>query len=306
MFPMVANRNERQPGGWFDPGKENCEMSQPESLKVSLIIAVYKDIEALGLILDALKNQTYKNFEVVVAEDSSSSEMKEFISGVEGIEVKHTRQDDKGIRKTRSINNAILASEGDYLIFIDGDCIPYSTFIESHVSLTESGYVVSGRRVNLGPRYSAMLRGKRLTPLQLETTYLLRFPLVAWDAIEKHAEAGIRFSTDSWYYKLVVKNKKRNVGLLGCNYSCFKNDMVSINGYDEGYPESSLGDDTDLEWRFKACGLKIKSAKNIANQFHLYHERSWRGDEGLARDMKKMRVNQENNRYFCEQGLDKH
>lgn len=35
-------------------------------MKVSIIIAVYKDIESLNLIIEALKTQTYKNFEVIV------------------------------------------------------------------------------------------------------------------------------------------------------------------------------------------------------------------------------------------------
>ena len=38
-------------------------------MKVSVIIAVYKDVEALELIIESLKNQTYKNFEVIIAED---------------------------------------------------------------------------------------------------------------------------------------------------------------------------------------------------------------------------------------------
>ena len=36
-------------------------------MKASLIIAVYNDLEALGLILDALKTQTYKKYEVIIA-----------------------------------------------------------------------------------------------------------------------------------------------------------------------------------------------------------------------------------------------
>lgn len=68
-------------------------------MKASLIVAVYKDIEALSLILDALKTQTYKNFEVIVAEDGNSQEMKDFLSKIEDLELKHTTQEDIGIRK---------------------------------------------------------------------------------------------------------------------------------------------------------------------------------------------------------------
>ena len=93
-------------------------------MKVSLIVAVYKDVEALSLIIKALEKQTYTNFELVVAEDNNAEEMKNFISSVKTINISHTYQEDKGVRKSRSVNNGILAASGEYLIFIDGDCIP--------------------------------------------------------------------------------------------------------------------------------------------------------------------------------------
>ncbi|MCK9162712.1 MAG: glycosyltransferase, partial [Arcobacteraceae bacterium] len=77
-------------------------------MKVSLIIAVYKDIEALSIIIEALKMQTYTNFEVVVAEDGNSKEMQKFISTITDLDIKHTTQEDIGIRKSRSVNNGIL------------------------------------------------------------------------------------------------------------------------------------------------------------------------------------------------------
>ncbi len=277
-----------------------------ENLKVSLIVAVYKDIEALDLIVQNLKRQTYKNFELVVAEDNNADEMKEYITAIEGLEVKHTFQEDRGIRKTRSINNAILASEGDYLIFIDGDCIPYSTFIESHVRFSQQGYILSGRRCNLGPRYSAMLRQHKISPYQLEKSFIWRYPFIAYDAIEKHAEAGVYLNPDKFFYRAFFKKRKRTTSLLGCNYSCFKKDMLAINGYDEGYGESSVGDDTDLQWRFQQLGLKIKSVKNVANMFHLYHSRSFRDFSLNDIEYKKMLINKSEGNYKCAQGLDKH
>lgn len=48
-------------------------------MRVSLIIAVYKDVESLSLIIQALKRQTYKNFEVIIAEDGKNIQMKEYI-----------------------------------------------------------------------------------------------------------------------------------------------------------------------------------------------------------------------------------
>ncbi len=276
-------------------------------MKVSVIIAVYKDIEALELILEALKKQTYKNFEVIVAEDNNAVEMKKCIDRyAQELDIKHTFQEDDGIRKMRSLNNGILASSGEYLIFIDGDCVPYTTFIEGHVALAEKDYIVSGRRCNLGPNYSRMLREKKIASWELERQFFWRFLSITKDAKEGHTEAGFYFSPNGWFYKTFLKKRNSNTNLLGCNYSCFKEAIVSINGYDEGYGQTPIGDDTDLEWRFKSAGYKFKSAKNVANLFHLYHDRSFRDDISIGKEWEKFQQNKKLNKFVCEEGLNTH
>jgi glycosyltransferase involved in cell wall biosynthesis len=275
-------------------------------MKVSLIIAVYKDVQALELIIESLKHQTYKNFEVVIAEDGEDEQMKAFVNSITDLDVKHTTQEDLGIRKTRSLNNGILASDGDFLIFIDGDCIPYSTFIDSYIKLSEKGYVLSGRRVNLGPNYSQKLRDKKLSALNVENTFIIRYPFIATDCKEGHSEDGFFFSPDGWIYNKFIKNRKASTSILGCNYACFKEDLIAINGYDEGYGETALGDDTDLEWRFKAYGCKIKSARNVANVFHLYHSRSFRERIDTSKYLELFHLNKKNNQFICSMGLSQH
>lgn len=276
------------------------------SMKVSLIIAVYKDIEALDLIIQALRKQTYKDFEVIVAEDGDSPEMKSYLSTLYDLRVKHTFQEDLGIRKTRSLNNGILASDGEYLIFIDGDCVPYSTFIEGHVALAEEGYILSGRRINLGPKYSKALREHQLAPYSLEKTFVWRFPFIAKDSEEGHTENGFYFTPSGLFYRSVIGKRKASTSLLGCNYSCYRKDMVAINGYDEAYGETAVGDDTDLEWRFKGIGLKIKPVKFVANLFHLYHSRKFREAIYYQDALELLQINREQNRFRCQMGLDTH
>lgn len=275
-------------------------------MKVSVIIAVYKDVEALELIIESLKNQTYKNFEVVIAEDGQDEKMQAFIKSIKDLDIKHTTQEDIGIRKTRSLNNGIIASEGEFLIFIDGDCIPYSTFIESYVKISQDGFIISGRRVNLGPKYSKKLRNKIISPLELEKTFLLRYIFISQDCKEGHSEDGFYFSPDGWIYNKFIKNRKASTSILGCNYACFKKDIIAINGYDEGYGETAIGDDTDLEWRFKALGCKIKSAKNVANVFHLYHSRSFRNRIDTNKYLEIFKENKLNNKFICTFGLSSH
>lgn len=274
-------------------------------MRISIIIAVYKDLEALKLIIEALKNQDYPDLEVVVAEDNNDIEMTEYLDSVTGIDIKHTYQEDLGIRKARSQNNAILQSTGDYLIFIDGDCIPYSTFIKAHARLAEEGCVLSGRRVNLGPEISKQIRQHAVDAKTLEHNYLLKSLKLLKDG-STHTAQGVYINPDSWIYKNIIeKRKKSNLNILGCNFSCFKKDILAIDGFDESYGETAVPDDTDLQWRLEAAGLKLKTCKLAANQFHLHHTRHHQVRD-VSDMVEKMHRRKQAGNYIAEKGLHSH
>jgi len=272
-------------------------------MKVSVIIAVYKDIESLHLIIEALKKQTYKNFEVIVAEDNNARQMREYIASISNLEVKHTYQEDIGVRKSRSQNNGILKSSGEYLIFLDGDIIPYTTFVAGHVALAKKGCVLAGRRVNLNANLSKKFRQSSLSPQKLEKSYfIIGFELIL--DREARYEQGIYINPNSFVYKKFFMKRKRNTSLIGCNFSCFKDDMIAINGFDESYGESSLSDDMDLDWRFRAYGLKLISCKNVANTFHLFHKKQ---NNPTSKDKwDRFNKNKKNKKYICDTGLKQH
>ena len=98
-------------------------------MKVSLIIPTYKDTVALKLILDALEFQTYKNFEILISEDDDSIETKLLLKNYKSsYEITHYSHENIGNRKPKAVNNCIVLSKGDYIILIDGDTIPFTTF----------------------------------------------------------------------------------------------------------------------------------------------------------------------------------
>ena len=121
---------------------------------------------------------------------------------------------------------------------------------------------------------------------------------------EKHTEEGFKIKPFSFLHKILhLKYKKKDVSILGCNFSCYKQAMIDINGFDEELGNSAYASDTDLEWRFRGVGYKIISAKYIANQFHLFHKRK-NGifERGMLEKIKK---NQENKKFYCSLGLNK-
>ena len=95
-------------------------------MKISVIVATYNWPSALRLSLQSLMRQTAHNFEIVVADDGSRNETRELIESLaktSHVPIIHSWQEDIGFRLARSRNQAVLKSHGDYLIFVDGDCI---------------------------------------------------------------------------------------------------------------------------------------------------------------------------------------
>jgi len=271
-------------------------------MKVSLIIPTYNDPIALELILEALLYQTYKDFEVIIAEDANLDSTKEIVNKFSSkLDIKHFYQEDKGNRKAIIINKSLLHITGEYVIFIDGDVIPYSNFIYSHVILSNKKQVLCGRRVNLGDKVSNDLRNKKITAYEIEKNYFKLYKYLTSDNI-RHYEQGIYINPKSRLFKIIQKFDK-NTHILGSNFSCFKDDIFAINGFDEDIVGCSK-DDVDLEWRFLYSGCNLKSCKFSANLFHLNHSRNDRSDEAKIAK-KQMELNKQNNQYIAKNGIKK-
>lgn len=274
-------------------------------MRISIIIAVYKDLGALKLIIQSLRLQDYPDLEIVIAEDGMNNNIAEYVSTLGDLDIIHTTQEDKGIRKARSLNNAITECTGEYLVFIDGDCVPYTTFINYHAKLSQKKKVLTGRRVNLGPEITRQIRMGTLDTSTLQRYYLLLYPYLAFTKAT-HIEQGISLNPASWIYRKFILNRKRsNITLLGCNFSCFKEDIELIDGFDEDYFETAVADDTDLQWRFKAAGIQLKSCKLAANVFHLYHPFR-QGQPHEADEIKKMQIRKSTGNYLAVKGISSH
>lgn len=273
-------------------------------MRVSVIVTLYKDIEAISLILDALKQQTYKDFEVVIAEDDDSEKAKQFIDSYEGLDIKHVSHKDIGRTKTVIQNKAICASEGEYLVFIDGDVIPYSTFIEAQLAIARPGRVLSGRRVHLDEALSKRVRSGALEASKIEKYFPIYAISMLFDR-ESRFEQGIYLDPTGWFYRTFLGQRKRNASIIGCNWSCYKSDMLKINGFDESYGLSCIGDDTDLDWRFKSSGCELYSSKNIANVLHLHHKVILTGYDA-TKELSWFHERQEADQFRCVQGLDQY
>ncbi|HEY8935310.1 MAG TPA: glycosyltransferase, partial [Cyclobacteriaceae bacterium] len=267
-------------------------------MKVSLIISVYKNVNDLKVVLDALKDQTFKSFEIVVSEDGEYEPMKTFLSTYQHPNsILHLTQPDVGWRKNQALNNAIRKSSGDYLIFIDGDCVLHHKFMEHHVQFADKNHVVAGKRVKLGPAYSDLFRKQQDSLLQLEKRVEKERSALKKDGVRFYEEA-FYFDPKSWLGFIPELRKMRQ--LKGCNMSFYRETLEKINGFDEDYILPAIGEDIDLTWRLEGLGYKLFSVRNLAVQYHLHHKENWTDqsvNENIMAEKKAM------HKFVCDNGL---
>lgn len=100
-----------------------------ENPLVSVVIPTLNRYEYLKDVFKDLENQTYKNFEVIVV-DQTDDFRDEFYQGW-NLRLKYWYQEEKALWKAR--NEAIVAAEGEYILLYDDDSLVDSDWIEQHL-----------------------------------------------------------------------------------------------------------------------------------------------------------------------------
>jgi glycosyltransferase involved in cell wall biosynthesis len=270
--------------------------------KLSLIVSVYKKINKLKLILYALGIQTFKDFEIIIADDGSGKEMDDFVEDFKrnsGLKINYLTQPHNGFGKNRILNQAIRNSNTRYLIFLDGDCVPHSDFIKAHFENIKKDTVLCGRRVFLGEKLSSMFNKEYvLNKIYQKNNFKILIDSFKKEKSSKYFEEGLVFKN-----KLLRKsfNLRKN-HILGCNFSVQKDLMEKINGFDENYNGAGIGEDTDIEYRLSLINAKFLSVRNLAIVYHLYHEKTV--EEKTNYEYFHNNISKSGN-YFCKNGLIK-
>ncbi len=232
----------------------------------SIIVTTYNEPSYLALVLKSLGKQDYPEpYEVVVADDGSEQPTAELIAELAEImpyRLIHAWHEDRGFRAAAARNHAVSKSSGDYLIFLDGDCVARPNFLSAHDRLAQSSHMLCGRRVKLGERYTAqLLRRQELPPGDR-----------SW--LRHRLNGDIESILPVLYFPFFrYRQATKWRGVMTCNLGLRRHDFEKVNGFDEAYV--GWGDeDHDLAVRLLRCGIKRKDGRSDVPVIHLWHEKS--------------------------------
>lgn len=233
---------------------------------VSVIVTTYNWPGALDRVLCALSEQDYAQLEVIVADDGSTDETAELVHSWRSkfpFPLIHCWQSDEGFRAAMIRNRAVAMARHDYLIFIDGDCVMFPSFVSNHVALAEKGWFVAGNRVLLNQAFTEKVLKNGLS--------IHRWSFSKWMMARLLNSCNRVLPLCSLPMGRLRKFKPLKwQGAKTCNLGMWRNDFLKVNGFDEDF-EGWGFEDSDCVIRLQRANIYHKSGKFSVPVLHLWH-----------------------------------
>lgn len=233
---------------------------------ISVIVTTYNREDALAAVLRSLARQTDRDFEVIVADDGSRPATGDLVDDWKakvGHRVEHVWHEDKGFRAGEIRNRAVLASRGDYIVFLDGDCIVRPDFIAQHRKLAEANAFVTGNRILLSPALTERVLREGMEP---ETWNFTRF-------LAERFRGGVNRLSALLHLPLGPLRRLRArewKGARSCNLAIWRRDLDTVDGFDADYAGWGK-EDSDLIVRLLHAGVTRKDGNFATGVVHLWH-----------------------------------
>lgn len=267
---------------------------------ISIIISTYNSPDWLKKVLYGYNTQTYRNFEIIIADDGSDERTKNLIIQIQSevfFPIIHVWHEDNGFQKTIILNKAILTSSTDYILMTDGDCIPREDFVEQHIKHREEGYFLSGgyyklpMNISVGISKEDIFSGKCF-----DIEWLKKNGIQQSFKNNKLITNGLR----SWFLN---RTTPTTASWNGHNASGWKSDFFAVNGFDERMQYG--GEDREFGERLFNNGIKSKQIRYSTVCIHLDHARGYVKPEMIKKNQQIRKETKLQKKTWTEFGIIK-
>lgn len=270
---------------------------QETKVPISIIVTTYNRPSALKLVLAGLNLQDCPiQFEVIIADDGSTTDTRDLVTTMAKTmhyPIQYLWQEDIGFRAAKMRNKAIVKARGEYIIFLDGDCIPRSSFVRRHYLLAEKNRFVVGNRVLLSPEFTNQVIDNELP--------LSNWTVAQWRKLPRphnYNRLLPLLSLPFGQFRKLFPRAWR--GAKTCNLSVWRDDLIAINGFDETY-EGWGYEDSDLVIRLIRHGILRKMGQFSVPVLHLWHQENDRSQQ--SENQSRLNALLESSHFQAQQGL---
>ncbi|MFH2061254.1 MAG: glycosyltransferase family 2 protein [Pseudomonadota bacterium] len=259
-------------------------------MKISIIVSTYNRPDTLVKVLDGLLHQTCLPDEIIVADDGSTPDtlhaIESYLSESQPRCI-HVWHEDEGFRLAKIRNEAIKASSADYLVFLDGDCIPQRHFVEDHLALAHKGFFFQGKRVIVSQTASPDFSFN-----DTDSFFCLFKHLIMSRISNGHHIVRMPF--------LPVYTTSKLSGIRGCNMGFFKQDLLAVNGFNQAF-QGWGREDSEIVARLYKYGVKRNEHPFRAICYHLWHKENTR--DGIDENDGLLEKTLVSDDHYCKFGI---
>jgi len=261
-------------------------------VNASVIVTTYNRPDTLIQVLKALAYQTHLAGEVLIADDGSTDDTRLRIRQLQSAlpyRLAHVWHADEGFRAAKIRNDAVRLANEDYIILLDGDCIPTRHFIKDHLVLARRGCFFQGKRVLVKSKIVARFDWPQVNSAGTLFKYVIKGGLSNTHHVLRCA----------WLPSFPATGIS---GTRSCNMGLFKSDFMAVNGFNEEFTGWGR-EDSEFVVRLFNFGLKRRTHSFMAICFHLWHIENDKA--ALPDNDLKLKKTIDSKIYYCTKGINK-
>lgn len=259
----------------------------PPAIDCSVVVNTFEKPRHLALVLESIACQSGVDgrLEVIVADDGSRDQTADVVAAftrTARLPVRFTTEPHSGFRLARVRNQGARLARGEYLLFLDGDCILPRDHVAAYLARRRPGMAQLGYCARLPEDTSAALQPGTLAATDLA-------------ALVPAAERRLlrrRFRKAWWHALLRHPSKPR---LAGGDFGVWRADFERVNGFDERFVGWGQEDD-DLGLRLRVAGVRLESILDRTCSLHVWHPtdpsatRRWRDGPNVGYFLRRGRL----------------
>lgn len=278
-YAQARHMDEKQCREWVLDSRKHFWAHHPhehfvtdDTFSVGVIVSTYNNPEWLEKVLWGLMNQTHPANEILIADDGSDERTRELIRRYQSrLPLKHVWHEDKGFRKTTILNQAVLAAQSEYLIFMDQDLVPRRDFISQHYKHARRGHFVSGGAIMVPETLS-----HALTEEDIRSGNAFR---IGW--LRTHGMPWNWKMSKLWSNPLLCRLMNfltpTNASWNGGNASTWREYIIQAKGFDTRMRYGA--EDREFGQRLENAGITGIQLRYGTPLLHLYHQRPYRNEQ---------------------------